>query len=103
MNGLGISAADAIADLAEIVDTFRMMPDGPGVFEAWRRLVALHLVLGKNSHDARLVAAMELHAIPSILSFNAGDFRRYPGINVIDPVRLAEGSAAPDTPMQGTE
>jgi predicted nucleic acid-binding protein len=44
--------------------------------------------------DARLVAAMNVHAITSILTFDVDDFKRYPGIRVlhpqdVTPVRLA--------------
>jgi hypothetical protein len=45
--------------------------------------------LGKNAHDARLVAAMRVHGLTHLLTFNAQDFRRYPGINVVTPGDLA--------------
>ena len=41
-------------------------------------------VSGKNAHDARLVAAMVVHEIESILTFNTGDFLRYEEIRVLD-------------------
>lgn len=44
---------------------------------------------GRAAHDARLVAAMERHAISHIPTFNTGDFTRYPGITVLDPMTLA--------------
>lgn len=53
----------------------------------WRRLVVQHNVPGVKVHDARLVAAMNVHNVPRILTFNAGDFLRY-GIEVIEPQSL---------------
>jgi predicted nucleic acid-binding protein len=46
--------------------------------------VADYRVSGKNAHDARLVAAMVVHGIDSILTFNAQDFVRYREIRVLD-------------------
>jgi predicted nucleic acid-binding protein len=42
-------------------------------------------VLGRNAYDARLVAAMEVHNIKWTLTFDAGDFNRYAGIQVLHP------------------
>ena len=85
VNGLGMSAVAANADVAKIVQRFRLVRDEQGIFDVWRRLVAQHQVLGKNAHDARLVAAMAFHGIPDILTFNTGDFQRYPGVRIINP------------------
>jgi predicted nucleic acid-binding protein len=57
--------------------------------DEWRRLVGAYAVSGKNAHDARLVAAMKVHGITHILSFNSGDFARYPEVTVIEPSTLS--------------
>jgi predicted nucleic acid-binding protein len=41
-------------------------------------------VIGGQVYDARLVAAMIMHGVRRILTFNTGDFARY-GIEVIHP------------------
>jgi predicted nucleic acid-binding protein len=56
----------------------------PAVFVEWLRLVSVHAVLGKQAHDARLVALMNVHGVPNLLTFNAGDFKRY-GIVAVSP------------------
>ena len=43
----------------------------------------MHRVSGKDVYDARLVAAMLVHGVRSILTFDAG-FARY-GVQVTDP------------------
>jgi predicted nucleic acid-binding protein len=48
-------------------------------------LVAAHKVVGKKTHDARLVAAMNVHGVSHILTFNTGDFKRFVGIQTIHP------------------
>jgi predicted nucleic acid-binding protein len=71
----------AVANLKAL--TF--LPDQPSLFAEWEALVATRLCRGKSAHDARLVAAMRTHGVASILTFNFVDFRRYPGLTVIDP------------------
>jgi predicted nucleic acid-binding protein len=51
--------------------------------------VKAYRVSGKNTHDARLVAAMHVHGIESILTFNGNDFGRYTGITAIDPAAMS--------------
>jgi predicted nucleic acid-binding protein len=44
--------------------------------------------MGKTSHDARLVAAMKVHRIDSILTLNPKDFQRFDHINVVMPADI---------------
>ena len=59
---------------------FSCLPEPASIFEEWERLVTTHRVSGRNVHDARLVAAMKLHGIDRILTFNVTDFACYPRI-----------------------
>ena len=40
---------------------------------------------GKQAHDTRLVAAMRVHGLTHLLTFNARNFNRYEEITVVDP------------------
>ena len=73
-NGLGMSAAEASAELAKIKGLFQLLGDTPDIYPEWERLVSRHKVLGKNAHDARIVAAMITHRITHLLTFNVDDF-----------------------------
>ena len=73
---------------------FVMLPETAAIYPAWEALVTQHTVSGKPSHDARLVAAMQVHGLSAILTFDKRGFSRFPGIEVVDP---AEVHAA-DTP-----
>jgi predicted nucleic acid-binding protein len=42
-------------------------------------------VAGIHVHDARIAAAMIVHRVPSILTFDVDDFKRYAQFTVIDP------------------
>lgn len=101
LNGLGRSAAEAAAGLATITANFTMLPDTPAILPAWERLVTTHAVLGKNAHDARLVAAMQVHGVSHLLTFNDQDFRRFP-ITVLTPTAVLAAPVVPAPPPPPT-
>ncbi|MBL8295535.1 MAG: type II toxin-antitoxin system VapC family toxin [Bryobacterales bacterium] len=84
-NGLALSPQQANRVTARIEKLLILLRDTPAVYDEWRRLVAVHSASGKASHDARLVAAMNVHGIDHVLTFNVDDFKRYTGINVLHP------------------
>jgi hypothetical protein len=79
-NGLGLTPAQAQTEIAQLKSLFTVLADTPAIFPEWERLVVLHQVSGKNAHDPRLVAAMAVHGIGRLLTFNVPDFQRYRGI-----------------------
>jgi predicted nucleic acid-binding protein len=97
VNGLGMTAGQAVVELIDVKRTYTILPDSPGIFPLWESLVAQYGVLGKNAHDTRLVAAMLVHGITHLLTFNTGDFTRHTGVTVLDPAAVA-ASATPPAP-----
>jgi predicted nucleic acid-binding protein len=87
-NGLGLTVNQAKSEVARIRSLFVILPDAPSIFEEWERLVDVYEVKGKTSHDARLVAAMIVHGVTKILTFNDRDFSRYTEIGAINPTSL---------------
>jgi len=87
-NGLGFTIEKAVEEVGALKRFFVLLPELPLQGE-WERLVAIYRVSGKNAHDARLAAAMAVHSVNSILTFNTEDFARYPGISVLDPRTLS--------------
>lgn len=85
VNGFGLSARFAAAELHRAQKIFHILPETDDIYREWQTLVLRHQVLGKASYDARLVAAMRVHGIENILTYNAADFRRYDGILVLRP------------------
>ena len=51
--------------------------------------MATYRVSGKNTHDGRIAAAMRVHGINTILTFNVHDFARYPRILALHPETVA--------------
>lgn len=91
-NGLGFTMAEAKTALQLIEQDYVRLPDeDDGLFREWRALVTRFQVSGKQVHDARLVAAMRVHGIRRILTFNVADFARYS--DLITAVHPAEAAA----------
>jgi predicted nucleic acid-binding protein len=87
-NGLGLSASECDQTLSGIEALFPLLPDPPTLFTHWRALVVAHACHGKVAHDARYVAALHGHGLTHLLTFNVADFRRFPGLIVLDPTAL---------------
>jgi len=89
VNGLGMSTAVIRLEIERLERFFTVLPETPEIYPAWKRLVIQYQVVGKPAHDARLVAAMHVHGIATILTFDASGFSRYAGIEVVHPVAVA--------------
>ena len=84
-NGFGLTAADADHEASLLEHQFTLLPDNERIHTEWRRLVVDHSVSGTKVHDARLVAAMRVHAVTHLLTLNTSDFARYPGVTAVHP------------------
>jgi predicted nucleic acid-binding protein len=88
-NGLGLSTPEAAAELARLKSMFLLLADTPAIYPVWESLVIQYRVFGKPAHDARLVAAMRVHGLTTILTFDRTGFSRYAGIEVLHPADAA--------------
>ncbi len=88
-NGYGLSpqATDHRARFFE--GKLRLLVDSLAVHEEWRKLLVTHSVSGVQVHDARLVAAMRIHGVQRILTFNDKDFTRYSNIQAVHPRNIS--------------
>jgi predicted nucleic acid-binding protein len=84
-NGLGLSIPEATLKLTRLKSMFPLLPDTPAIYPVWEDLVIHYHVSGKPAHDARLVAAMLVHGLTAILTFDKTGFSRYAGIEVVHP------------------
>jgi predicted nucleic acid-binding protein len=91
-NGLGMSAAAAEAEAAGFEAKFPLLPDTPDIYPTWKALVAALGVIGKQVHDARLVAVCHAHKLTHLLTFNVAHFRRLtafgPVVTLVDPATV---------------
>jgi predicted nucleic acid-binding protein len=84
-NGLGLSPEQAARYVDRFQTLLRLFPETAEIFPAWRKLVLQHRVSGIRVHDARIVAAMTVHQVSKILTFDLDDFKRYENITVVHP------------------
>lgn len=84
-NGLGLSVDETARQVNSFKSVFTLLPDSGDIFSEWERLVQQHKVLGKQVYDARIVAAMTVHNVTHLLTFNTADFKRFSSITAVSP------------------
>ena len=72
-----VSMDVALDHVARLEAGFDVLEDGPSVTNTLATLCRDVPVAGKQVHDANIVATMLAHGERRLLTFNAGDFRRY--------------------------
>src|SRR6266851_3758720 len=75
-NGFGISPQETDRRAAIFETKCQLLGDSLAAHQEWRKLLITHNVVGVQVHDARLVAAMRVHGVRQILTFNERDFAR---------------------------
>ena len=92
LNGLGLPTVGVEAQAAGFEAAFPLLAETPDIYPAWRALVGALGVIGKQVHDARLVAVCHVHAVTHLLTFNVAHFVRMagfgPGVVVVDPASV---------------
>jgi predicted nucleic acid-binding protein len=92
VNGLGLTAAEAEAKASAFEAAFPLLAETPDIYPAWKALVGALGVIGKQVHDARLVAICHVYGISHLLTFNVSHLTRLatfgPGIVVVDPASV---------------
>ena len=86
-NGLGLTPAQTQAQIASLLGLYPVLEDGLPAYREWLMLVQAQNVSGVQVHDAYLAAAMRVHAITDLLTFNTTDFKRF-GITAVDPATV---------------
>ncbi|HUI42474.1 MAG TPA: PIN domain-containing protein [Terriglobia bacterium] len=84
-NGFGLTVIDAEREVRAVEAGMAFLPDNEAVNREWRRIIVQHAISGAQVHDARLAAAMYVHRISHILTFNVGDFSRFSGLTAVHP------------------
>jgi predicted nucleic acid-binding protein len=92
VTGLGLAPSVAEGLAATFEATFPLLGETPDIYPAWKAIVGALAVVGKQVHDARLVAVCHVHAVTHLLTFNVSHFVRMasfgPGVVVVDPATV---------------
>jgi predicted nucleic acid-binding protein len=87
-NGLGLTVNEAEGEVRAIERGMTLLPDNEAVYQEWRKVIVQYGVSGVQVHDARLAAAMYVHRVGYILTFNVTDFNRFSGLIPLHPNQL---------------
>ncbi len=94
-NGFGLTVEETENNAQEIERIFTPLADNEAIYHEWRRIVVQHRVSGVQVYDARLAAAMRVHGITHILTFNGSDFSRFEGLTAIHPSQVTPNKVNP--------
>ncbi|HEV2665598.1 MAG TPA: PIN domain-containing protein [Blastocatellia bacterium] len=94
-NGLGYTLHQTRVEVERIESFFPLVLDTPAIYAEWKRLVIAHAIEGKQVHDARIVAAMNVHGITHLLTYNKDHFVRFVGIIVVSPPEVVLSQLVP--------
>jgi predicted nucleic acid-binding protein len=84
-NGFGLTVAEAEREVRAVESGMKLLSDNEKVYGEWRKIVLRVGVSGVQVHDARLAAAMYVHGVNHILTFNVTDFSRFNGLVALHP------------------
>lgn len=88
VNGLGWTVEQTRSTIDQLLDRFPFLEESPQIFPNWLNLVTTNRVMGKRTHDARIIAAMLANGITHLLTFNPSDFTGISSITIIHPQDL---------------
>lgn len=90
VNGLGWSVQRTQAEINQLLSQFSLLEETPQILTNWLQLVTNHGVMGKRTHDVRLMAVMKTHGIIHLLTFNPKDFLKTADLTIIHPTELVK-------------
>lgn len=89
-NGLGLTSVAATNEVARYLSVFQFLPESPAIFTVWRTLAETTGTLGKQNHDARMMASAMVGTCQHLLTFNGKDFVRYAALSSVSPIDPAQ-------------
>lgn len=88
VNGLGWSVEKTRTEVEQLLEQFPLLEETEQIFSEWLNYVTTTKIIGKRTHDARLIAVMLVHGVTHILTFNVDDFKNTSGIVIVHPQEI---------------
>lgn len=88
VNGFGWTPEQTRIQIGQLLSQFDLLPETDEIFTTWLDLVTTYRILGKRTHDLRLMAVMLTHQITHLLTLNPRDFPNNSGITIVEPYDL---------------
>ena len=90
VNGFGLSEADAVANMRQFLDDMDLLSEDVVTTAGLMDLIGDHAVVGKQIHDANVVAVALAHRASAIVSDNVGHFARFAELIAIENLSAIE-------------
>jgi len=89
VNGLGWNIQKTKNEIDGVLDQFPLLEETPQILTNWLQLVSRNGVMGKRTHDARILAVMQVHGVTHLLTFNPDDFTNISSdITIVHPQEI---------------
>lgn len=88
VNGLGWTVEQTRRTINQLLDRFPLLEESSDIFANWLDLVTTNNVMGKRTHDVRILTEMLSHEVTHLLTFNTRDFIVIPNIGIVNPQQL---------------
>jgi hypothetical protein len=88
VNGLGWSVEQTSHKIQQLLAQFPLLEETPQIFTNWLEVVTTAQVMGKRTHDARLLAIMLANGVTHLLTLNPSDFNSPANITIVHPQEL---------------
>jgi hypothetical protein len=76
LNGLGLSPSEAQSQTTGFETAFPLLVETPDIYPAWKAIVDGLGIVGKQVHDARIIAVCHAYKLTHLLTFNVAHFSR---------------------------
>jgi len=77
VNGLGMSGGDAVANVEQFLGAMMILSEGSGTTAKLLALIGTRTAVGKQVHDAHVVAVALAHNATAIVTDDPGHFARF--------------------------
>jgi len=93
VNGLGLSISDALTNIGAFRGRLRLLPESEPSWNRLQTLIATYRCLGKQIHDANVVATALSSGVAKLVTANVGDFSRF--ATELEVIDLATAAGPP--------
>lgn len=89
VNGLGLGVADAVANVAQFLDDMELLREDAATTRLLLELIGPMAAVGRQVHDANVVAVAMAHGAAAIVTDNASHFARFAELVTIEKLGAA--------------
>lgn len=86
VNGLGLSGEDAVANVEQFLECMEVLAEGPATTRSLMDLIVTGPSVGKQVHDANVVAVALAHRAVAIVTDNTRHFARFAHVVVVEQI-----------------